>query len=374
VEPLPPPSQPGARVGTLSFVATVAVAVAAAFAPGGGDAAAGPADRLTDAQLVGQRIVVGFGGRRPSGDLERRIRRGRVGGVILFDHNVRSRAGVRRTVRRLQAIPRPRPLSEPLLVMVDQEGGLVKRLPGPPSMSAERMARSGTGTCRRQGVATGRSLDGVGVNVDLAPVLDVALPGSAMDREGRAFGSSPGSVWRCGGTFARALERPRVAVTAKHFPGIGSARVNTDFRVQRIGLSKRSLRRSDERPFGRFARGRAGRRLVMISSAIYTSFSPRPASFTRAIATGELRGRLGFEGVSISDALDTASARHFGGTAKVARSVAAAGTDLLLYTNPRDGARAARALTAALRRGHIGRPNFVDSATRVLELRNKLGK
>jgi beta-N-acetylhexosaminidase len=258
--------------------------------------------------------------------------------------------------------------------MVDQEGGLVKRLPGPPSMSAEGMARAGTGACRRQGAATGRSLDGVGVNVDLAPVLDVARRGSAIAREGRAFGGSPGAVWRCGGAFARALERPRVAVTAKHFPGIGSARVNTDFRVQRIRRSKRGLRRSDERPFGRFARGDSQRRLVMISSAIYTSFSARPASFTRGIATGELRDRLGFDGVSISDALDTPSARHFGGTAKVARSVADAGTDLLLYTRPRDGARAARALRGALRRGGIGRSNFVDSATRVLELRRALGK
>jgi beta-N-acetylhexosaminidase len=358
----------------LSFLATIAAAIAAAFATGGGEDSASPVERLTDAQLVGQRIVVGFEGRRPDRDLERRIRRGRVAGVILFDHNVGSRAGVRRTGRRLQAIPRPEALSDPLLVMVDQEGGLVKRLPGPPSMSAEGMGRAGTGACRRQGAATGRSLDGVGVNVDLAPVLDVARTGSAMAREARAFGASPGAVWRCGGAFARALERPRVAVTAKHFPGIGSARVNTDFRVQRIRLSKRRLRRSDERPFGRFARGDSQRRLVMVSSAIYTSFSARPASFTRAIATGELRDRLGFDGVSISDALDTASARHFGGTAKVARQVATAGTDVLLYTKAREGARAARTLLDGLRSGRVARSDFTDSANRILKLRSNLGK
>ena len=359
----------------MSFLASIAAAIAAAFATGGGgEPPATAVDRLTDAQLVGQRIVVGFEGRRPSRDLERRIRRGRVAGVILFDHNVGSRAGVRRTIRRLQAIPRPDALSAPLPVMVDQEGGLVKRLPGPPSMSAERMARAGSGACRRQGAATGRSLDGVGVNLDLAPVLDVARAGSAMAREGRAFGSSAGAVWRCGGAFARALERPRVAVTAKHFPGIGSARVNTDFGVQRIRLSKAKLRRVDERPFRRFGRGGSGRRLVMISSAIYPAFSSRPASFTREIATGELRERLRFRGVSISDALDTASARHFGGTAKVARQVASAGTDLLLYTEPGEGARAARALLGGLRSGRLARSGFVDSANRILKLRSHLGK
>jgi beta-N-acetylhexosaminidase len=329
-------------------------------------------DRLTDAQLVGQRIVVGFSGERPSRDLERRIRRGRVGGVILFSDNVSSRGSVRRTTRRLRSIPQPDSIPGPLPVMVDQEGGLVKRLSGPPSLSAEQMGRAGAGTCRRQGAATGRSLDGMGVNVDLAPVLDVARRGSAMGREDRAFGSTRGAVARCGGAFAGALERPSVAVTAKHFPGIGAAPVNTDFEVQRIGISKRSLRRSDEVPFERFARGSAPRRLVMISSAIYPAFSSRPASFTRSIATKELRDRLGFDGVSVSDALDTASADRFGGTARVARQVAGAGTDMLLYTRPGDGARAARALVASIRRGKLARSGFAASAERILTLRRQL--
>ena len=333
-----------------------------------------PADGLTDAQLVGQRIVVGFEGRRPSGDLERRIRRGRVAGVILFDDNFSSRADARTVVRRLQSIPRPEELDSPLLVMVDQEGGLVKRLPGPPSMSAEQMGRAGPPACRRQGKATGRSLAGTGVNVDLAPVLDVGRPGSAMAREHRSFGASAGAVWRCGGAFGEGLERPDVGVTAKHFPGIGSARVNTDFQVQRLRISKRRLRRTDEVPFERFARSGSPRRLVMISSAIYPAFSARPASFTREIATKELRDRLGFDGVSVSDALDTASTRRFGGTAKVAREVAGAGTDLLLYTEPGDGARAARALRGALRRDEIPRSSFLASAERVLGLRESLGK
>jgi len=362
----------------LAIVLAVALALGTATGADERDRSRGAGDpgaveRLTDAQLVGQRIVVGFSGRRIDRDIERRIKRGRVGGVILFSDNVSSRGGVRRITRRLQAIPRPVPLSDPLLVMVDQEGGLVKRLPGPPTMSAEQMGRAGTGACRRQGAATGRSLDGVGVNVDLAPVLDVGRRGSAMERERRAFGRSPGSVWRCGGAFARALERPKVAVTAKHFPGIGAAPVNTDFQVQRIRLSKRKLRRIDERPFGRFAGAGGGRRLVMVSSAIYPAFSSRPASFTRRIATKELRDRLGFDGVSVSDALDTASTRRFGGTARVARRVAGAGTDILLYTEVGDGARAARALLAALRGGRLARSGFVESAERVLALRDRLG-
>lgn len=348
--------------------------VTASLLVGAGGDGPGPADRLTDAQLVGQRIVVGFAGKRPSEDLERRIRRGRIAGVVLFDDNVSSRAGVRRLVRRLQSIPQPDAISAPLLVMVDQEGGLVERLPGPPTMSAEQMGRAGTPTCRRQGKATGRSLADMGVNVDLAPVLDVARPGSAMADEDRAFGSAPRAVKRCGGAFADGLARPAVAPTAKHFPGIGSARVNTDFEVQRLRISKRRLRRTDELPFASFVGAGASERLVMISSAIYPAFSSRPASFTREIATKELRERLGFRGVSVSDALDTASTNAFGGTSKVARAVAGAGTDLLLYTAPNDGAKAARALKGALRRGRIARSSFLASAERVLGLRSSVDK
>ena len=96
----------------------------------------------------------------------------------------------------------------------------------------------------------------------------------------------------------------------------------------------------------------------MISTAIYTHFSHRPAAFSKRIATGELRSRLGFGGVSISDALETESARHFGGPAKVGVAAARAGTDLLLFTDFHGAARAGRALTRRLRSGKLARPPF----------------
>jgi beta-N-acetylhexosaminidase len=107
----------------------------------------------------------------------------------------------------------------------------------------------------------------------------------------------------------------------------------------------------------------------MMSNAIYTAFSDRPAVFTRALATGELRDRLGFEGVSISDALQAAAAEAFGGPAKVARAAARAGTDLLLFRQYRAAARAGKALRAALRARDLPRAQFLASAQRVLDLR-----
>jgi len=112
--------------------------------------------------------------------------------------------------------------------------------------------------------------------------------------------------------------------------------------------------------------------VVMISTAIYTHFSRSPAAFSKRLATGELRDRLGFDGVSISDALETVSARNFGGPGKVGAAAARAGTDLLLFTDYRDAARAHRALRRRLRAGRLGRRGFERSVQRVLDLRARL--
>jgi beta-N-acetylhexosaminidase len=328
---------------------------------------------LGDAQLVGQRLITGFHGSAPPSSLIKRIRAGRIAGVILFSENFGSRGDAESLIHRLQSIPRPPGLRSPLLVMIDQEGGTVKRLPGPPSLSAEQMGAAGTRTCRRQGAATGRMLAATGVNVDLAPVLDVARPGSAIGGEHRSFGPKPSLVAACAGRFANALDRRGVAPTAKHFPGLGAARVNTDEAVQRIGLSKGRLRKLDERPYEGFVR-RNSRRLVMVSSAVYTSFSQRPASMTRAVATRELRRRLGFDGVSITDALETASTAAFGGPVRAARRAAAAGTDLLLFADVGDAAAAAHALRGDLRSaGANARRRFEASVDRILRLRRSIG-
>jgi beta-N-acetylhexosaminidase len=170
--------------------------------------------------------------------------------------------------------------------------------------------------------------------------------------------------------FAEALQQGGVAAAAKHFPGLGAAPVDTDFAVQRIGLSAQTLREVDEAPYRPFSE--FGGEMVMLSTAIYPAFSERPAAFSRPIATGELRNRIGFEGVSITDALDTVSVKSFGGPAKAALAAARAGTDLLLFTDLDAAQRARRALLARLRSGSLSREEFQRSAQRVLDLRRRV--
>jgi beta-N-acetylhexosaminidase len=328
------------------------------------------ASELTLEQLAGERLVVGFPGTAPPGAVKRSIREGLVAGVILFAENLPTRAAGRRLIGTLQAIPRPTGLRDPLLVMVDQEGGLVKRISGAPTVSAAQMGARGGAFSRGEGGRTAANLRDVGVNVDLAPVLDVARPGGDIAETERGFGSTAARVTATAVPFASGLQAGGVAATAKHFPGLGSARLNTDFAVQRVGLSKAALRGVDEAPYRGFVG--TGGEMVMLSTAIYPAFSPDPAAFSRQIATGELRDRLGFEGVSITDALETVSVKDFGGPAKAGVAAARAGTDLLLFTDHSAGTRAEAALLRGLRSGSLRREDFETSASRVLRLRHRL--
>ncbi|HSD25252.1 MAG TPA: glycoside hydrolase family 3 N-terminal domain-containing protein, partial [Solirubrobacterales bacterium] len=236
-----------------------------------------------------------------------------------------------------------------------------------PKPSARIIGARGAAFAERLGRATGKSLRSMGVNVDLAPVLDLGRPGRAIFEEGRTFARRPGAVARVGVGFARGLAAGGVVAAAKHFPGLGAARINTDNAVQRIRLPAGKLRRNDERPYASFARANGA--MVMLSTAIYPALSGTPAALSRAIATGELRDRLGFRGVSITDALGSVSARAVGGPGKTATAAAAAGTDLVLYTSLGDAAKAQRALARGLSSGSLDRAEFEASVNRVLALR-----
>jgi beta-N-acetylhexosaminidase len=330
----------------------------------------GLASTLPPRQLVGERLLAGITGTAIPARLRAAIAEGRLAGVVLFADNFPSRGAGRRLIASLQAIRRPPALRQPLLIMVDQEGGEVKRVDGPPSVSAARMGGRGAAFSRRQGRLTAANLRPLGVNVDLAPVLDVARPGGVIAATERGFGASAARVAATAVPFAEALQVGGVAATAKHFPGLGAAAENTDFAAQRIELSKRRLRAVDEAPYRAFVAG--GGKLVMLSTAIYPALSPLPAAFSPAIAGAELRGRLGFRGVSVTDALETVAVHAFGGPAAAGVAAASAGADLLLFTDLGTAEAAADALVRHLRRGRLRRAPFEASAGRVLRLRASL--
>jgi beta-N-acetylhexosaminidase len=328
------------------------------------------AKALSSAQLAGGHVVFPFAGTRPPAALLARLRRGEAAGVILLGRNVGSPARLRALTRRLRAaVPRGAP---PPLIMVDQEGGSVKRLPGAPSRSAPQMAATGDpAVARAEGLATARSLRRAGVNVDLAPVVDVARPGGALAGEGRGFGTTAADAGRFGAAFVAGLRDGGVAATAKHFPGFGAAAANTDFGTETIGLSAQTLAAVDRPPFA--AAVGAGAQLVMLASAVYPAYSNAPAVLSPRVVEGELRRGLGFGGVTISDDLETPAFASRGGAPGAAVRAARAGVDLLLFARTYGGAaRATRALAAAIRERRVDRARLETGLVRIEALRRSL--
>ncbi|HVX33107.1 MAG TPA: glycoside hydrolase family 3 N-terminal domain-containing protein [Solirubrobacterales bacterium] len=388
-------------LATLAALATLGFAAGAVMGSGSGDSRGGPsprcegqrttapgcggaesstaedpsrptlAERLTPAQLAGERVAVGVDGTGLTPRLRGAIHAGKVAGVVLFEADFPTRAAGRDLIGELQSVPRP-PLLRglPLLVMTDQEGGLVKRVDGAPHAAAATMGAEGAGFARRAGRATARNLRSLGVDVDLAPVLDVARPGGVIADTERGFGSTPAQVAATAVAFATGLEGGGVAATAKHFPGLGAASENTDFEAQRIRLSKAELRDVDEAPYRAYVD--AGGKLVMISTANYPAFGTRPAAFNPRIVKGELRGRLGFHGVTITDSLGSAAVAEFGGQREAAVDGAAAGDDLLLFDDLPSALAGHGALVKQLRKGGLRRAPFLAAVGRVLRLRGAL--
>jgi len=373
-------------VASLLVFAAAALSVAGgiAVAPGGAapevgappatDPAPSAAASLTLGQAVGQRIVVSLPGTTVPDALARQVRRGGVAGVILFARNVASRTQLRALTARLQAERRRGPAAlrdRPLLVMIDQEGGLVQRLSGAPSRSAAGMgATHSVAAVRAEGRATARNLRGVGVDVDLAPVVDLGLPGSYQRATGRSFAASPAAVSRYAGAFADGLAAGGVLATAKHFPGLGRATSNEDLRLNRVDVPLATLRRADEAPFRALARRDVP--LAMVSTGVYPALSRRPAMFSRRIATTELRDVVGFGGVSISDDLEVPALAHLSPQRKALAAVRA-GDDLLLFCQSATAAaRGAAALRRAVARGTLDRAAIDAGADRVLALRDRL--
>ena len=315
-------------------------------------------------RAVGQKIITRMAGLQPSRRLLGRVYRGEVGGVILFAHNARAPAQVVEAVAALQEAA-VRGGNPRLLIAVDQEGGTVRRLPwAPPLASAADLGADPAGALG-EGERTGRELRLAGVNFDLAPVLDVPASGASFLGT-RAFGRTAEAVSRAGCAFAAGLRRGGVFTSGKHFPGLGYATANTDHARVVIRAAATWLRAA-YRPY------RECRNVldtVMVSNAAYPGLGVRvPAVFSRAVIEGELRGRVGFRGVVVSDSLQAGAVRHVPGAAvKAAR----AGVDLLVYpTSERASEAAYRALLSAGRSHPAWRTWLMESARRIRTLKTR---
>jgi beta-N-acetylhexosaminidase len=334
---------------------------------------------LSPRQVAGERVIYSYAGLTPPQSLLDRISAGEAAGVIFFGENISSSSQIASVIQQLKQANDKSPIKAPLLLMTDQEGGKVRRLPGEPALSEKQVGQAAdpVAAATQAGTGAAQNLAGVGMNVNLAPVLDVyRQAGDFIDRYGRSYSNDPAKVSDLGRAFITAQQQAGVAATAKHFPGLGSATTDQDTDAQPVTLTAplSTLRGVDEAPYP--AAMSAGVKLVMVSWATYPAFDANhPAGLSAAVVRQELRGRLGFQGVTVTDALEAGSLQAFGTTGQRAVSAATAGMDLILCSarDATQGDDAANALVSAVQAGQLDQADFTAAANHVTDLRTNLG-
>jgi beta-N-acetylhexosaminidase len=345
-------------------------------------AQAGEIAKLSPEQMAGQRVIYSYNGLSAPAGLLNLIRHGDVGGVIFFSFNISTQQQISSVIARMVAAnaSQENPArAYPLLLMTDQEGGLVRRMPwaGPTQTEAEIGSSPDPAAAAAQaGQQAAAGLRAVGMNVNLAPVLDVyRQPGDFDDQFQRSYSMSPDVVAQAGAAFVAAQQAGHVAATVKHFPGLGAAATtqDTDNEPVTISLSAQTLRSIDEAPYT--AAFKAGVKLTMVSWANYPALDPRlPAGLSPTIIQGELQRRLGFTGVTITDALGAGALDAYGSLQNRSMLAARAGMDALLCTatNPLPGLSCVRGVQAGLQDGALPRTTFEAQLAQLLQLRASL--
>jgi beta-N-acetylhexosaminidase len=354
----------------VAVALTLHLAVAA-HAADRGAATPTPTPTPTLSELVGQKLVIRMDGTTPSAGLLARVRRGEVGGIILFGFNITTKSALTAATSKLQAAAAAGD-QPPLLIMVDQEGGTIRRLPwAGPTMSARQMGVDGSvDLVTQEGSSSAAALKAAGINVNLAPVMDVPdSNASFMYQQARTFGFSDTAVARLATAFANGTGSEGVLPVLKHFPGIGRATLNTDFNKAVIHAS-RSTMEEDLLPFRRAIDAGAAP-ILMLSNATYTAWDrANGAGWSKAMGAF-LRNDIGYTGVTITDSL-TGQATIYGRPLHViAARACRAGTDLLMLTGSEGStAKTFRRLLALAESGSIPRGTLRTSYDRIVALKS----
>lgn len=296
-------------------------------------------------------LLVGFTGTTLTAELRALLDQG-VLGVILFGRNVEHPHQVAQLVSDLK-----RAAGRPLLIAVDQEGGAVRRLrqgfSPVPSMRTLGDARD-PALAHRVGRLLGHELRAVGIDLNLAPVLDVDTNPRNPVIGSRAFSSDPAWVAALGVALGRGIEWEDVGACAKHFPGHGDTLVDSHRALPRLAHDLERLDAVELAPFRAWVR--AGFGAIMTAHILFDAVDPeRPATLSRAVISGLLRTRLGYEGAVLSDDLEMRAIADREGRAAAAVLAVEAGVDVLLACSAED---TTAELVSALSRARLEQPGF----------------
>ncbi|MFO7964942.1 MAG: glycoside hydrolase family 3 N-terminal domain-containing protein [Desulfobacterales bacterium] len=327
-------------------------------------------DGLSPEQIAGQRLIAGFDGTTLNDELKFLIDGLKVGGLILFKRNIIDAGQTGRLCRDIlkyaDSCGQP-----PLFIAVDQEGGQVARLPdaftrfpGNPFITTPSQAEIFA-------VSTARDLTGLGINMNMAPVLDVPpFKGDSIMRE-RAFSHRPSIVSELGGTVIDAFQHNHIMSVAKHFPGIGRTTLDSHLERPEFDGDITDMHSHDLIPFQTAIEKRVAG--IMLSHILYTRIDPKwPASLSSEIADNLLRKRMGYDGIVMTDDLDMAAITNHYNIQTVVDQILSAGIDIALICRKGPHIEIAfQRILEHLRNGKLPENKWTDPLRRIVDLKRK---
>ena len=369
------------------FACCLSFLFALVVTPGEASAASRAARMVAEMTLeekVGQVFMVWFAGPIVSDDIADLIRQRHLGGVILYSvpGNIESPGQLATLNAGLQAVSAATRHGLGLLVGVDQEGAPVARLRKGFTLFPSQMAQAATGRAdlaRLAASATARELRAVGINVNFAPVADVNVNPANPVIGIRSFGSAPADVARFTGAATAGYAAAGMICTPKHFPGHGDTTIDSHVGLPRSDHDAAALDKLDFPPFrAAFA---AGAPAVMTAHMVVPALDGEPdlpATLSRRVLEGTLRGRMGFDGVIFTDSLGMGAVADTYGIPEASVRALAAGADVLLVgadagRSPSERLAAMDAVTEAVRSGRVPMARLNAAVGRVLRLKERYG-
>ena len=328
------------------------------------------ARRLPVERKVAQLFLVGFRGQDLTAPVYRQLRRLGLGGLAIDRSNYTDPQQLAALAGEAAVIARQE-RNVPPWVMGAQEGGEFNEFADlPPATTASELRTVRQAASEARGA--GGALKALGVNGVLAPVVDVGLP-EDLAVGPRTFSDDPEQVAAYAEAVVGAYRRARVFSAAKHFPGLGSASQSTEEGPANVGLSLEELAQRDLIPFR--AAIEAGAPGVVLSHGLYAPDDfVVPGSLSKAIATDLLRGRLGFQGVAITDDLADPPITALGSVPDSAVRAVRAGADMLYISGPAGDQQASYvAVLRAVRSGEISRKRLDEAVVRILSVKRDYG-
>ncbi|HEX8996123.1 MAG TPA: glycoside hydrolase family 3 N-terminal domain-containing protein [Ktedonobacterales bacterium] len=327
--------------------------------------------RMSLDEELGQMIMIGFNETQMDDALAYQIQQLHVGSAILYAFNIKSGDQVKQLVSGMQA-----DATIPLLISTDQEGGEVNRLAaveGNTPSAAMVAATNNPAIARQRGQQDAQALAQLGINLNLAPVVDV-LNTSGGDVQSRTFGATPDKVTTMAGAYLAGLQQSgQVAGTLKHFPGLGDVPVDPHATLYTLNRSRADLERIDWAPYrALLATGQV--QAVMSTHIILSAIDPtRPASLSQPVLTGILRNELGFNGVIITDGIYMHALQDYS-LDQIALYAVQAGNDIICSTYSIQSTEEVIAtLKSAIQSGQLSKSHIDDSVRRILLLKLRLG-